>query len=50
MRPGFTTTITILRPTVEEDEFGTDVLDWSDPEPVPVDFMVSVQPLSSASS
>ena len=48
MRLGFTTTITILRPTVGEDEFGTDSLDWSDPEPVPVDFMVSVQPLSSS--
>lgn len=44
---GFTSTISILRPTVEEDEFGSTSTDWSSPEVVPVDFMVSLQPLTS---
>lgn len=44
---GFTSRITILRPTVVEDEFGTRTLDWSKPERVPVDFLVSLQPLTS---
>lgn len=48
MRAGFTTSITILRPKVEEDEFASEALDWTDPEEVAVDFMVSVQPMSSS--
>lgn len=45
---GFTSRITILRPTVVEDEFSSGTtLDWSKPERVPVDFLVSLQPLTS---
>lgn len=47
----FTSQITILRarPSTVFDEFSTSTtLDWSDPEKVPVEFRVSVQPLSSS--
>lgn len=46
---GFTTTITILKATRRSSRYASEeVLDWSDPQRVKVDFPVSVQPLSSS--
>lgn len=46
---GFTSQIAILRPKVVEDEFSSGTtLDWSSPDEVPVEFLVSVQPLASS--
>lgn len=46
---GFTTTVTILKPTRRSSPYASEeVLDWSDPKRIEVEFPVSVQPLSSS--